>query len=368
MASPEVIEIAALLEPLSDDSPAGVDLRTDKSTHDAYFVLQDARTAARNKERSMVADEDGNFPDITQEWHPVLEQAQALLIEGGKDLEITAWLVEALTRLNGFAGLRDGFHLTRELVEQYWEHWLPEPDEGAIEDLVVPVAGLNGVEAEGPLIVPIRRVPITAQTSVGTFACWHYQQAVALQQADAEVRQKGIDAGAITLERIVQAGIESGAEFYQAALDDLSECQAEYASLCALLDERCGKQAPPQSNIKNALEACREALRYAGKEVLIEEPSEEEADASGEVQGDSGGLGAGGSYPRNREQAFKTLNELAEFFLRNEPHSPISYALKQVVRWGHMSLPDLLEELIAEEGARENLFRLAGIRKPQQPQ
>ncbi len=365
MASPEVVEIAALLQPLSDDSPAGVDVRTDKSTHDAYFALQDARTAARNKERSMVADENGQFPDMRQEWHPVLEQAQTLLVEGGKDLEITAWLIEALTRLKGFAGLRDGFHLTRELVDKYWEHWLPEPDESAIEDLVMPVAGLNGLDAEGTLIVPIRNLPITAETGAGTFACWHYQAAVALQQAEAEARQKRIDAGAVTLETIVQAGTESGAEFYQVALDDLSECQAEYASLCALLDERCGQQAPPQSNIKNALESCREALRYAGKQVLIEEPDEGDADASGEAQDDAGGLGASGSYPRNREQAFKTLSELSEFFLRNEPHSPISYALKQVVRWGHMSLPDLLEELIAEDGARENLFRLAGIRKPE---
>ena len=369
MASPEVIEIAALLQPLSDASPAGVEVRSDKSTHDAYFTLQDARTAARNKERSMVADEDGNFPDMRSEWRPVLEQSQTLLIEGGKDLEITAWLVEALTRLKGFAGLRDGFHLTSALVEQYWEHWLPEPDESAIEDLVMPMAGLNGVDAEGTLIVPIRNVPITAETSAGTFAGWHYQQGVALQQAEAEARQKRIDAGAVTLERIVQAGTESGAEFYQAALDDLGECQAEYVSLCALLDERCGQQAPPQSNIKNALESCREALRYAGKEVLFEEPDEDEADAGGIVEGDSGGpSGASTSYPRSREQAFKTLSELSEFFLRNEPHSPISYALKQVVRWGHMSLPDLLEELIAEEGARQNLFRLAGIKKPDPPQ
>jgi type VI secretion system protein ImpA len=368
MASPEVIEIAALLQPLSDDSPAGVDVRSDESTHKAYFTLQDARTAARNKERSMVADEAGNFPDMRSEWQPVLEQSQTLLREGGKDLEIAAWLIEALTRLKGFAGLRDGFHLTSALVEQYWEHWLPEPDESAIEDLVMPVAGLNGLDAEGTLIVPIRNVPITAQTSVGTFACWHYQQGVALQQAEAEVRQKRIDAGAVTLENILQAGSESGADYYDTALADLTECQAEYTRLCALLDERCGQQSPPQSNIKNTLASCHEALRYAGKNVIIEEPDEEQLDESGDAQADSGASAATASYPRSREQAFKTLSELSEFFLRNEPHSPISYALKQVVRWGHMSLPDLLEELIAEEGARQNLFRLAGIKKPESPQ
>jgi type VI secretion system protein ImpA len=133
-----------------------------------------------------------------------------------------------------------------------------------------------------------------------------------------------------------------------------------------VLDERCGKVEIPQSNIKNALTSCGEALRYAGRDVIIEKSEDEEAAAGGDGQTDSVGDGTGGSYPRNREQAFKTLSELSEFFLRNEPHSPMSYALKQVVRWGHMSLPDLLEELIADDGARQNLFRLAGIKKPGQ--
>ncbi len=361
MASPEVIDVAALVAPFSDDSPVGADVENDKSTNGAYHKLKDARNAARDKERKMVADEDGNLPDLRSEWRPVFEQTQAMLTSAGKNLEISAWLIEALTRLEGFAGLRDGFRLTRELVDQYWEHWLSEPDESAIEDFVRPLAGLNGEDGEGTLIVPIRRVPITEQTSIGTFDTSHYLQAVSLQQTDA-------GKGVATLEKIVQAGVESGAEFYAKVIDDLGECQAEYGKLCDLLDARCGKSTPPQSNIRNVLESCQEALRYAGREVIIEELEEHEAEAGSNGEGNLGAQSPGGSYPRSREQAFKTLNELSEFFLRNEPHSPISYALKQVVRWGHMSLPDLLEELIAEEGARQNLFRMAGIKKSGGPE
>jgi type VI secretion system protein ImpA len=73
-----------------------------------------------------------------------------------------------------------------------------------------------------------------------------------------------------------------------------------------------------------------------------------------------------GGYPRDREQAFKTLLQLADFFRRNEPHSPLSYTIEQAVRWGRMPLPDLMDESIADENARQNVFRLAGIRKPDQ--
>jgi hypothetical protein len=39
----------------------------------------------------------------------------------------------------------------------------------------------------------------------------------------------------------------------------------------------------------------------------------------------------------------------------------VSYALEQVVKWGRMSLPELLSELIADRSVRDETFRRAGI-------
>ena len=58
------------------------------------------------------------------------------------------------------------------------------------------------------------------------------------------------------------------------------------------------------------------------------------------------------------------LQEIAEYFRRTEPHSPIPYSLEQAVRWGRTPLPELLEELIPDPGGREHYFRLAGIPRP----
>ena len=68
-----------------------------------------------------------------------------------------------------------------------------------------------------------------------------------------------------------------------------------------------------------------------------------------------------------RQEAFETLSRVSEYFRRAEPHSPISYALEQVVRWGHMSLPELLSELVADRAAREEIFRRAGITQDKEP-
>jgi predicted component of type VI protein secretion system len=71
--------------------------------------------------------------------------------------------------------------------------------------------------------------------------------------------------------------------------------------------------------------------------------------------------------PRTREDAFRDLLEIADFFRRTEPHTVVSYALEQIVRWGRMSLPELLAELIPEEPSRKNLFKQVGIKSPEPP-
>ena len=55
---------------------------------------------------------------------------------------------------------------------------------------------------------------------------------------------------------------------------------------------------------------------------------------------------------------------LAAFFRRTEPHSPIAYAIENLVRRGRMSFPELVEELIADGNLRREYFVNAGIQPP----
>jgi len=49
----------------------------------------------------------------------------------------------------------------------------------------------------------------------------------------------------------------------------------------------------------------------------------------------------------NRDSAFQQLRNIAEYFAESEPHSPVSYLLEKAIRWGYMSLPDLMGELVS---------------------
>src|SRR5262249_44064077 len=150
------------------------------------------------------------------DWRQVLERSTTVLAEKSKDLEITAYLIESLVRLKGFPGLRDGFRLACEFLEKYWEGLYPTAkDDDTAESRFSHILYLNGIEGPGTLIVPIRKIPMTGAPSDGALNLATYQQAQSLSQvADAKLRQKRIDEGAVTLEMIQKAVAETPAKFY----------------------------------------------------------------------------------------------------------------------------------------------------------
>ncbi len=359
--------MASLLEPIPGDSPTGVDIRGDVSPTSIYYAIKDARNAARGTERAAQADGIEASGGMAPEWKTVLDLGPGILREQSKDVEVAAWLVEALVRQKGFAGLRDGVRLVKGLVEGFWDGLYPMPDEDGIATRVGPLAGLNGEDAEGTLITPILMVEVTRGSSVGPYATWQYQQALELQRiADPERMQRRIEAGALTMETFEKAVRETPPEFFRRVHTDATTALEEYHALSAALDEKCGSYAPPAGNIRTALQACIDGLNYFARHALEAAPAEGAEDAAGEpggipTAGPAGGGGPGGP-PQTREQAFRVLEEVATFFRRTEPHSPLSFSLDQAVRWGRMSLPELLAELIPDETARGTYQKLTGIR------
>src|SRR5262249_55187402 len=149
-----------------------------------------------------------------------------------------------------------------ELVEKYWDGLYPQPDEEGLETRLAPLAGLNGEDAEGTLLVPITRVPITEATSLGRLDCTHYQQAIALGKlTDPKVRDQKIAAGAHSLDAFQKAVGESSAPFYSNLVEDLGQCLKEFTQLGAALDARCNGHAPPTSQIRTALESCLDVIK-----------------------------------------------------------------------------------------------------------
>jgi type VI secretion system protein ImpA len=368
MPSPDVLDFAKLLAPIPGDKPAGEDLRANAGPSSPYYQVKDGRSNARAAERRM----EGGVEDPTPpDWKVVVTSATKALTESTKDLELAAYLIEALCRTNGFAGLRDGFKLARGLVERFWDGIYPTPDEEGVPTRVAPLSGLNGDDAEGTLIAPINRVPIADSPSAGRLTYANYLQAVATDKIlDPKVKEKKIADGAMNMGLIQKAVADTPAPYYRALHDDLTATLAEFAGLGTVLDAKAGPSAPPTSAIRTALENVLAAVNDVAKAklaVTVTKPAEEKGDAKGEP-GSNGkpkdDEGDGERLPviRNREDALNAILLLGEYFRKIEPHSPVPFALEQAVRWARMSLPDLMAELIPEDGPRKALFKQVGIR------
>jgi type VI secretion system protein ImpA len=336
------------------------------SPNSIYYAIKDARSAARAAERQIAMGDD----DAKADWKPVLMHGNKAIAMRSKDLELVAYMIEALVRLHGFAGLRDGVRLARELIEKYWDHLYPLPDEEGLETRVGPLTGLNGDDAEGTLIAPIARIPLTEGRDAGPFAYYHYQAVNALRQiVDDEAREKKIRAGALAPATFDAAVRDTSAAFLVNLVEDLTQTQQEFAQLAAVLEEKCGDKAPPTSAIKAAIGNCLDAVKFIGRDKLAASAPAAAAadlpttDAGGQPAAQAATVATAVGDIRNRDDALRALLKVAEFFRRNEPHTPVSYSIEQAVRWGRMSLPELLHELIPDESSKKQMFKQVGIRE-----
>lgn len=366
MAAPQVIDIDTLLAPVSDESPAGADPRAEGSSNSLYYQVKDARNAARSEERASV--ETGR--PTPEAWGTVVTSAGELLSHGGKDLEVAAWLVEALVRTEGFAGLRDGLKIIAGVASRYWDGCFPELDEDGVEGKLVSIAGLSGAGATGTLVQPIRLLPIT-NGSLAAYSLWSYEQAVDLQKiTDPARRQARIDAGAVSMEQFMQSVAETRPSDLAGTVALVDECLAALGEMSSAFDAVAGAEAPPVSGLRELLQQVASSIRYFAADKLasaaIDNP--QPADDVSETAASSGAEGGATVAVRridgyaSRNEALEELTRLASYFRKTEPHSPISYTLEDTVRRARMSLPELLAELAGDPTHVQRILLAAGIR------
>lgn len=372
MHSPDTLDFEALLQPIEGEKPAGEDIREDPSPLSLYYQVKDARAAARAAERSGAMFEAGQQL-VGPEWQTVLKLAPEILATKSKDLEICAWLIEALVREHGFTGLRDGYRLARELVENFWEGLYPVPDEDGISTKVAPFAGLNGGESEGTLAVPIALAPITGDGDYGPFGLWRYTKVRELSKSEDD--QDADTSGAGTLEQFEATVRTTPHDHFRCLIGDIDLAIEHFAALTAKLDEHCGMDSPSSSGIRNTLEDARQTINHVIGDIagIVIDTGADEAPAEGGDDGAEEAPAAAAVAPaaaaapadpgaiNTRDDAFRVLSRVADYFRDHEPHSPLSSLLYQAVRWGRLPLGQLIEELIPDSSARDHFGLLTGL-------
>ncbi|WP_208354173.1 ImpA family type VI secretion system protein [Pseudaestuariivita rosea] len=332
------IEADPLAAAISAEAPIGVDIRENDAAKPLYYKLRDLRSHVRAEERRLEKLESVEQSLVVcPEWKEVKSTAEEVLANHSKDIEVLAWLIEADTRLSGFQGLARGYGLLLQYLETFGTDLFPLPEETEA-DRYDPLTGLNGGGREGALIQPLRLVSLLPGGGYGNNAYWF--------------RQSGNEAA------LVGAIGEAGNDVMLQQFGHIEAARAAIRQSDQILTEKYGADAPPFGLI---LETLDEIIMWLSSQVVAPVDATEDSDevAKSGAKSDAKASGA----ITTRDEAFARLMEIAAFFRKTEPHSPISHALETIVDRGRMDFMKLLEELIPDENMRRSFMTTAGIRK-----
>jgi type VI secretion system protein ImpA len=369
----DVIDIEALLAPLAGgEGGAGDDLRADFSPASPYQQLRDARAAARAEERSQDAGEDE--PAVPAAWRDVRRLATLCLAEKAKDFEVAAWLAEALVRLSGLPGLQAAAELIHGLADRYWDHGFPQPDEDGLEVRSAPLGGLAGEGVDGTLMQPLRRITLFRRPDGRPVGLHLWHAAAETAKLGDEKRKAARIAAGVPAFTALENEARIDAAHLRAVAVAARQAHRAWTAMDGKLAERFGAAGPSTRRVGEALDTIIDiGQRLAGG--LGEEPgpnpepkdAAEMATMAEAPMPLPGTAGPERRAIRTREDAIRQLEELAEWFRRMEPHSPLAYTLTDAVRRARLPLPDLLAEVLPDEAARTAMLTMLGIRAMEQP-
>jgi type VI secretion system protein ImpA len=368
-SAPPVIDLEALLAPLAGANPAG----ESQQYTSLYDEIREARRAddlldqGEWKRESKVAD-----------WVTTATLAADALKTRTKDLRLCGWLTEALIKLYGFPGLREGLRLTRGMHESFWDGLYPEEDEG---DLEARANAISWMERQAALA--LREVPLTKEVKgvVCDYNDWEESKAFGVgpevnpETAEAR-RQRAAEEGKVTSEDWLKAKQTTPRPFYETAHATLDECWEEFVALDRVIDERFGRQTPGMGELKKTLEAVRNLVEIIVKEKRLIEPdpvgSAQAATAAvttapGAVGNgfavaaqDVGGAEVAGPI-RTRQEAVRRLTEVAVFFRRTEPQSPVAYLVERAIKWTDMPLEVWLASVVKDSTVLDFIRETLGV-------
>ncbi|MBX7173001.1 MAG: type VI secretion system protein TssA [Pyrinomonadaceae bacterium] len=370
-----VIDFEVLLTPIPGENPSGEPMQ--------YSGLYDDIREARR------ADDDVNLGEWKSElkvsdFRKVINLAVPALSTKTKDLQVCAWLCEALTNQHGFIGLRDGIRLMRQIQENFWDTFYPEIDEGDMEGRANAVEWMNN-----QMSLAVKKIPFTAGEGfnyINWFESTQFDfpaEMTGLEYAEQE-RIKALKIQAETEKRKTGdmwrvAKAATNRAFCEQVNKALEECWEELNQLDKVNEEKYDRnQTPGLKDIKKSLEEIRQVFgkvldekREAEPDAIEEEVVEETVESEdGETVVVKKGMAVGSGVIQSRGDALKRLSELADYFRKTEPHSPISYIIQRAVKWGNMPLEIWLQDVIKDDNIiaaiRQTLgFNTGGDEPPQ---
>jgi type VI secretion system protein ImpA len=332
-----MLNLEKLLAQVDPDRPCGEDL--------AFSSEIDAIVRARQADDPSL--EQGAWVTELKEadWKFVAKQCAQLIEKRSKDLQLAVWLAEAEARTGGLRGLADSLILVACLCERYWDGVYPLPDEDGHERRIGNLAWLASRIA--PLL---REVALTEG-----------QPGYALRDFDV-ARMHGGD----ELARLETAKARSSPAFFEALLRDCEHCAGALERIERSIDARLGVEGPSFSAAKSGLQSLVLFVKPMVKEGAAVAAGTDSANVPGraattQVPATAPAFEVMAGPPQSRTQALAQLREVAGFFRRTEPHSPVAYLAEKAAHWGEQPLHVWLRAVVKDDASFAHIEEMLGV-------
>jgi len=351
----------AILAPLAQDGPCGPALRYDP-------VFTEIRLAREEDDPSLPMGQ-WERPLKRADWAAIAHLCSDMLATRSKDVQIAAWLVEAMLRRDGLAGLCDGLHLFEALLRRYWPQLHPViGDDGDLDARLAPFEWLNESVGTSVRLHAVLLVLDLDKPMQLTLAAWERMTAQELApEAPAASRGKPVPGEPEpTRADIAATALGMWPDVAQAGAW-VEECLDALQSIGAFLAAQLADQAPGLGKLEAALEGAARMLSHLSAAGATDQadgdvPEHEGAPMVTASPAPVAAVTPAGPHWRNRAEAYATLEALADYLSAVEPHSPTPFLIRRAVNWGRMSLPEVIAEIIREEGDVSRLFNVLGIK------
>lgn len=287
MFVPSILPYEALLAPISEEAPTGIDVRFETDDLDLIAKAAGPRWAAGSQ--SVTDDVWVTKEESGADWPKVISLSIQVLTKKSKDLVVAVRLTEALLVRHGIAGFREGLWLVRELLERFWDGIHPVMEDGDVEDRVQAFVFLDD-------------------------QAW----------------------------RIGELTIPSGLEPWEQLEADLAAATGardEFLTLYELLNAKFGRSVPPVGQINERLNKYLEAVSDIVERVrpVVAPPADQVAtDAPPDGQPARPARTRGAvmtAEPADVTDALERLLLLAVYLRKQNPQSPLPYRLARTCHW-----------------------------------
>lgn len=353
------IDIAELLQPIPGADPAGEDI--------GFSDAVDAIREARRSDDASLSQGDWQADLKVADWRLVIDSSKKLLTRQSKDLQVATWLCEALISRDGFVGAADALQLLDGLLDGFWEGLYPRLENGDVEERASKLAWLNTYAG-----LALKKVPLSQGKPPMTLIDWQTSREVDnLSRQNTSAYQDALAEGKPTAEIFDKAINDSTADFIKEQLAQLEAASTAFASFKTNVDARMGRAAPSLADIEESLKRALQITTKAAKAKGLIDVQAEADDAAGEAAGNDGGataaasgglsLNLSGSNAASKANALRVLSEIASFFKKSEPHSPVSFLIERAVAWADKPLNEWLAEVVQDDSVLSRIKDRSGI-------